>query len=200
MGRRQPPPPPPPPLEEAQRDPSPPATPLGSVVAVGSRGRGYRVPAHIREAERCEAEFKDLPFLAVEPFPVGQMKWDGDEPSPSPLRPIRRTPPSNTRTTPGVGSPYRDQQRGWTDPPAVETATPAPATEESAESGPAEEGRTSAFRRLRPSARHLPTRAPSLDWFPDLRRGPTSGVLFGNIRPLPYDSQDAPRQPCFNCW
>ena len=161
------------------------------------------------------AQFNDLPFLAVESFPEGQVEWDGDEPSQSPLRPKtlwprgreprtrfypRRTEGEEGRPHPAEPEPRQESGASTGTNNQDRTDPPAPDAAESAESVLAEEGRTSAFRRLGPSARHPPTRPPSPDRFLDPRRGPTNGVLFGNIHPLPYDSQDAPRQSCFNCW
>ena len=54
--------------------------------------RPMGMPRHIREQIECEERFQFLTLIAVEPFPEGEMEWDKDETTPSPLRPLESWP------------------------------------------------------------------------------------------------------------
>ena len=61
-----------------------------SIEPLNSRPMG--MPRHVREQMECEARFQLLPLIAVEPFPEGEMEWDRDGTTPSPLRPLESWP------------------------------------------------------------------------------------------------------------
>ena len=185
---------------------------------LGSSPRG--TPQHIRAQKESEARFQLLPIIAIEPFPEGDMEWDDDGATPSPLRPVEswprlrgrrqkfnprrvecqgEAPPSSLISAPDGEDRHARRRTGSNTPQVpVGASSGEPATPVVAEAQPEpRDQRPSVFSRL--GRTRSPTNRRSPDRFPDLRNCPERGMLFGGLRPIPRDKLDPAPGACFNC-
>ena len=72
------------------QEPEPPPQAMKFEPPLGSRPPG--IPRHIRDQEESKVRFHLLPIVAIEPYPEGEMEWDNDGATPSPLRPVESWP------------------------------------------------------------------------------------------------------------
>ena len=172
---------------------------------LGSRPRG--IPRHIQDQKESEARFHLLPIVAIERFPEGEMEWDNDGATPSPLKPVECWPrlrgrrhrfnprqvefrgeaqPSTPANEPDVENRSTHQRTGaesTTGAPAeVSSGEPTPPREEANNSEPRDR-RSSVFSRLGRTQRLPARRSP--DRFPNIRNCPERGMLFGGLRFIP---------------